>query len=207
MYLSSQPTVQNVLDLKGEKGTKSQRSPLDFYPTPSNVTHVAMRWLLNAGMRGPMLDPAAGEGDLISAARDLQPEEHWSAIEINDNCASKLEMVAENVIIADARKVQWPSANVLSNPPFSLLDDFWNRACVARREIGCWVGMLAPVAWFSAEKRSGYVKPDAILQLGWRPVFRVGKIGPAHKGSQDFVWLVLRPVPQVTATWERFEKT
>lgn len=45
------------------------------------------------------------------------------------------------------------------------------------------------------------------LDIGPASPARVpGKDGPAHKGSQDFVWSLLAPVPQPFTRWERVKK-
>jgi hypothetical protein len=189
---------------------RTKREALDYYPTPRIVTHVVARWLVDAGaLRGDVacLDPAGGVGDLILGVRDVPPmaTSRWHAIEIDATRARQLEDVADDVIVGDALSVEWPRAMVLSNPPFSLLDAFWLRMaehCLRHRT---WGAMFTPVAWWNAEKRASYRRPDVILNLGWRPSFRPQE-GPAHKGSQDFCWSILAPEPRATTHWHRVEK-
>ena len=184
--------------------TSSGRRPLDFYPTPHNVTLALLSWAepMLTG-ESSYLDPAAGDGDIIKAARSLDwcAEAHWSAIEIDEQHGPALENVAENVAIGDALSREWPRASVICNPPFGLLDAFWERACLS----GDFAACLAPVAWLSAERRRASPRPHAVLQLGWRPRF-VHQVGAAHKGSQDFAWLVRLPYAPAHALWERLEK-
>src|SRR5688572_17002966 len=150
-----------------------------------------------------MLGPAAGDGALIAAC----PGVRWTGIEIDAQRATKLRgMQAIEVLEGDALCMPWPDANVISNPPFCLLDAFWCAAARHRAERKRWTALFCPVAWFSAEKRREYVRPDHILQLGWRPVFRREKTGPGHKGSQDFVWNILAPKPSRVTTWERMPR-
>lgn len=86
-----------------------------------------------------------------------------------------------------------------------MLDDLWSVASGHREKHGVWVAVFTPVAWWNAEKRRGYVRPDFLLSLGWRPSFR-SKLGAGHKGSQDFAWSILAPVAQTQTIWLREEK-
>lgn len=190
---------------------KSPRRAWDWYPTPPAVTRVVRDWLALrlAGERELLcLDPAAGDGTLIAAMRGARPfsEAHWSAIEINPYWESLLEDFAEHVQIDDALVVPWPEAIVVANPPFCALDAFWARIVAHRDLFGVWCAALTPVAWWNAEKRSDCANPDHLISLSWRPRFHREKTGPAHKGSQDFVWAVLEPSPRPTTTWQRAER-
>jgi hypothetical protein len=194
-------------------GGATERRALDFYPTPASATVALREWLLEAKLVSgwsvpPMLDPAAGDGAIIRAMREgfRLGEAFWHAIEIDGAHEDALEGVAEDVRIGDALALdEWPDALVVANPPFGRLDEFWVRTAAHRRKAARVCAVFMPVAWWSAEKRRGYVRPDHVLQLGWRPTF-VGQSGPAHKGSQDFVWAVLAPSLQASATWTRLEK-
>lgn len=183
--------------------TQSPRENLDFYPTPEDVTLVVWEWLRARGVSGPMLDPAAGDGALIAACSGVP----WTGIELDPARAAQLRALPSlDVIEGDALALSWPDSHVIANPPFSLLDAFWCAAACHRAALKRWAAIFCPVAWFSAEKRREYVRPDHILQLGWRPVFRRTKTGPGHKGSQDFVWNILAPEPLASTTWERVNR-
>ena len=193
-----------------KNGARTARSPLDFYPTPSEVTAVLRDWLANhpgrPGLEDQFLDPAAGEGHIIRAMRSVVwGESFWHAIELEPSRALACEDVAENVVCADALEVDWPVAHSIMNPPFSLLDEMWERASRQRDQHGVWVAALTPVAWWNAEKRHATPRPDHLIALGWRPVFRQ-RAGAAHKGSQDFAWSILEPCPTGQTTWQRAER-
>lgn len=186
----------------------TRRRESDFYPTPENATAVLRDWLVLQRMTATHLcDPAAGDGAIIHAMRERQEfaESHWHAIEIDAAHADALEEVAEAVTIADSLCETWQAAAIVVNPPFSQLDAFWLKAAHHRNTIGAWVAMFVPVAWWCAERRRDYTRPDFVLPLGWRPTFHP-KEGPAHKGMQDFAWCVLDCLPRTTTVWERLEK-
>lgn len=190
---------------------RTVRDAFDFYPTPHNVGRVLREWWASEGVtfgeRDQFLDPAAGEGDLVRAMRDSDDigPTFWHAFELRASCEDALEDVAENVAIVDALATEWPFAHVVANPPFALLDAFWSRIAEHRARHRVWCAVLTPVAWWNAEKRRGYVRPDVLLALGWRPTFRA-KAGPAHKGSQDFAWSILAPTAKPFTEWRRVEK-
>lgn len=175
---------------------KTARANLDFYPTPRPVAQVLANWFENSNDATGLnwLDPAAGDGALIKGMRDNEifTEQDWSAIEINELHRSELELVSENVVTGDALKVEWPDASVVANPPFFLLEQFWEKAVEHRVMFEAWCAVLTPVAWWQAERRAHFVQPDVMLALNWRPTFRK-RNGAGHKGSQDFVWAILAP--------------
>lgn len=191
------------------------REALDFYPTPHDVTHVLARWWTEKRPAGEVypgpnlidrfLDPAGGSGAIVEALRDFYPESHFSAIEIAESRFEAIDLMVENPIHGDALAIEWPDAHVVANPPFAMLDQFWQKATRHRSEFRRWCAVFTPVAWWNAEKRAAYERPDYILSLGWRPAFR-DKAGPAHKGSQDFCWSLLAPNPEQRTTWQRVEK-
>lgn len=186
---------------------KTPRRPLDFYPTPEEVVFVFRDWLTCQGDDTPyvedaFLDPTAGAGAIIDAMCEVWAV--WIAMDIDESRLDRLSMIA-TVTIGDSTNLQWPRAHVVQNPPFGLLDIYWSLASHHRSKYRVWCATLTPVAWWNAEKRSNYVRPDYLLALGWRPSFHP-KIGPAHKGSQDFCWSVLAPQPRDRCEWIRLEK-
>lgn len=185
---------------------KEPRAEHDFYPTPPDVTHALREWLLaHAGIAAEQewLDPAAGNGDLI---REMAPiGASWSAIEIDAQRETTLRDVAQTYI-CDALVYGWPvGTHIAANPPFNLLDDFWQRIALHRRQHGVWCAVLTPVAWWHAERRREYVRPDFMLALGWRPSF-MQREGKDVRGMQDMVWCVLAPERHDVTTWTRLEK-
>lgn len=186
---------------------KTPRWSSDYYPTPRAVGVAIGRWLLARGDSfDAFLDPAAGSGHLIEGMRDVFGESHWHAIEIDRQHERDLELCSEVHEIGDALTSVWPAVPVVANPPFNQLDAFWSRISEHRRRHAVWCAALTPVAWWNAEKRREATRPDFIVSLGWRPTFHP-KNGPAHKGSQDFLWAVLAPHAQPTCQWERVEKS
>lgn len=154
------------------------------------------------------VDPAAGDGAIIHSWKAGGPwaRASWVAIEIDESRATALHAIdGTRTIIGNATERDWPPGHVVANPPFRSLDEFWLATADHRARHGVWCAVFGPVPWWSAEKRRDYTRPDHIIQLGWRPVFRP-QAGPAHKGAQDFAWWILYPEASSTTTWERVER-
>lgn len=176
---------------------KTPRRPLDFYPTPASATHALLSLLEGLWDGATAFDPAAGEGDLLGALGATQT----AGIELDPERAQRA-----GVPCGDGLALDYPDMDLITNPPFGLLDAFWLRVQTHRLRNRRLCAVLTPVAWWSAEKRRAYEKPDLIGQLGWRPTFHP-KIGDGgHKGSQDFCWSVLLPEPTAVTQWVRLEK-
>lgn len=192
---------------------KTERDPLDFYPTPEPVTAVLRDWLARQGAgklpAGSWLDPAAGEGAIIRAMQPLTGERSWYAVELSgprfETLIADEGLAWRGAFCRDALVFEWPSAHVVENPPFFLLDEFWKKTAAHRAKHGVWCAALTPVAWWHAEKRAAYVRPDYKLALGWRPSFRTAP-GAKPKSMQDYEWSVLAPTPMPFTRWERLEK-
>jgi len=187
-----------------------ERKTLDYYATPPSVSLALRDWmvantLLNSN--DPFLDPSAGDGAIIRAFRDASrlSEAHWSAIEIDSSHLGSLQETAHRVFIADALATDWFPANVIANPPFRGLDQFWQKIARHRATYKKWCACLVPTAWWHAQKRREYVRPDFILALGWRPSFLLDG-GRPRNGTQDYSWCVLAPREKSITRWERIEK-
>ena len=72
--------------MNGNYTAKTPRDPLDFYPTPPEVTGVLRDWLYLQFWSPPpeahFLDPASGEGHIACAMREKWPEVEVGDIEV-----------------------------------------------------------------------------------------------------------------------------
>jgi hypothetical protein len=187
-----------------------ERDPLDYYPTPLEVTAVMRDWLMarpNAPRPGDhFLDPSIGEGHIVLSVRERFPASTWHGIEIDAGRTEIARGIGAKVINASALDAPWAPAHAIENPPFSLLDDFWQRTTAHRSRFRVWGAVFMPCAWLHAQKRANYVRPDHLLALGWRPGFRRAANGSLPTSNQDFMWAMLEPEPCPTTTWQRIDK-
>lgn len=180
----------------------SSRVLHDYYPTPSACVVALGIWLARQPSlvgEGPWLDPAAGKGALL---RHISQRAERIAIEIDPAHESDLRQVADDITVDDAIRVLWPRANVIANPPFCLLDDFWSKIAAHHLMFGVFAAVLMPVGWFNAQKRADYVRPEFILPLGFRSSFVVS----GGSANQDHQWAVLSPMARDVTCWEVLPK-
>jgi hypothetical protein len=184
-------------------GRGSERVHLDGYPTPG----WCVRRLLEAVHlpAGRWLDPCAGDGEIIRAARNHEPHKpvQWTAVEIHSSAkriAALDRVVGEARIFADF--LRWdprltaPFDVCLSNPPYSLAEEFIEHSLQLAEQ----VVFLLRVNFLSSEGRAERMriwKPDVFI-LPNRPSFVVphGK----RKGATDsteYAWFRFRANPRL----------
>jgi hypothetical protein len=177
----------------------AQRDTNDFYPTPPDVAVAGGKLFAELGFHtnvGYWLDPAAGCGTLLGWCG--VPYERRHAIEIDP--AFEIDLAARipagQADIGCAFKVGWDvSANVVTNPPFSLSVEF-HGALTEHRLDGNFCAMLLPSTWFQAGMRSPRQPyPDVIGALRWRPKFRRNDKGKWATDPRDVSWMVWLPEP------------
>lgn len=102
-----------------------KRSPADFYPTPSwPVRRLLERVDLPGGI---WIEPAAGDGAIIRAVKEIRSDVTWLGFELRKKCAKKLLPLVHNAdVTANWLKVQ-PMVRakvIFGNPPFSKAMEF-----------------------------------------------------------------------------------
>lgn len=132
-------TPQLGLELGLRQANEGVGDEADFYPTPAWATHAILRALSHRAW--PMyrvLDPCAGDGAMLRAARDM-----WSGSEI-PAVTFGLELHEERAELARSRGLAiqtrdalapepWPAFDLaLMNPPFKLAEAFVRRAIMER---------------------------------------------------------------------------
>ena len=167
------------------------RQPDDYYATPAwCVESVLPRLRPDRSM--VVLDPAAGEGAILSAVLAYEGSFITKAIELNPERAKICQEVA-HVRTGDALTMIWPPADlILANPPFSLALEFVRLAC---HHLRLWGGgkaaFLLRLAFLESKERNTFLRgrmPDEIYVLPRRPSFVGGKTD-----SCAYAWFVWGP--------------
>lgn len=176
---------------------KKQTDPLEYFPTPDEVTRAILPHL-HLSARDTVLDPCSGEGHLLMSIQkwfqdreDQTPE--LTALEIHP---TRHRITSENgfrMVLPHGnslRRADWgrPSAIVM-NPPFGYAMEFWKDALAKVRE-GGQVAMLVKTSFLQTKERAEVLRsnmPDAGL-LTWRPSF----YGNGNDWY-DYVWLHHHP--------------
>ena len=148
--------------------TAADRSAVDFYATPDNVTE-ALLLFLGLPQSTVIWECAAGQGHM---ARVL--ERHGHSVIATDletdflTCSPRGDMM-------------------VTNPPFSLAGEFIKRAIQNHMPFAL---LLKSQYWHAEKRRALFFKhrPQYVLPLTWRPDFHFGKKGGAP--TMECLWTV-----------------
>lgn len=166
----------------------AKRNDADNYPTP---TWCVGRFLEAVDLPGGnWMEPSAGEGALIAAVQSIRSDVTWTANELRNACAGRLQDLlypSERVSIGSFLDLQPDPRHtpdvVISNPPFSLAMDFINHALSFQAS----VVMLLRLNFFGTLGRAEFLQghtPDVYV-LPDRPSF-TGK----GTDSIEYAWFV-----------------
>ena len=165
------------------------RIPHDYYPTPAWCVHRLLEEVKLPG--GHWCEPAAGEGHLIRAVREVREDVWWSAIEIRPECRKPLERLGATVQIGDALTRRWDYrpelvSVVITNPPFSLAEHFVAKAL----DTAATVALLLRLDFLGGGKRAAFFRrtPPDVHPLPNRPKFVHGR-----SDRWEYAWFVWRP--------------
>lgn len=168
-------------------GKKENRQPLDFYPTPKNVTISLMDFLYKQDRIDKQMsvwEPACGIGSMSKVIENYGNTVYSS--DINDTGFGSPYMD----FIKHTGNSNFDA--IITNPPFNQAEQFIIKSLQKSRLV-C---MLLKNTYWSAAKRQKLfeeTKPVYVLPLTWRPDFmeHTRKIGD-KKGAptMDFQWTV-----------------
>lgn len=155
-------------------GRGAVRRPANYYPTPAwCVRRLLERWHPPGGR---WLEPGAGEGHIIRAVNAIRQDVTWTAVELREECRSRLCPDAR-VVIGDflgvrvADDASPPFDVAIGNPPFPLAIPFIERSLELAPVVAFLLstGLLGSqerVAWWPKHLPDMYVIPDRISFRG-----------------------------------------
>lgn len=180
--------------------SEEPRDPFDSYPTPA----WCVEWLLRAWPQrgGRVLEPAAGDGSLIAAAKAAGWDNaRWTAVEIQAHLANALEAREgfDSVVVyhSDFLKLPVPLSApfdvAITNPPYAHAEEFVRHAL----KFAPVVCMLLRLNFLGSLKRAAWMKanPPDVYVLARRPSFRKSAKG-SSTDSCEYAWMV----------WDREDK-
>lgn len=165
---------QQDLQLTGGNNNGDRRE-LDFYPTPKNVTVALMQFL------------------------DLEPSIIWEPACGNLAMSNVIESFGHTVISTDISigggdffKLTRTCDAIITNPPFSLSEDFIKKALTEARMVAI---LLKSQYWHAIKRMPLFMdsKPRFILPLTWRPDFLEHERAPGEKKgapTMEVAWTV-----------------
>lgn len=171
------------LQLTGGQG-KEKRRDLDFYPTPPEVTIALMEFLKSnvSDFRKSMTiwEPACGDGAMTEVIR------RYGHVVVPTDIIEGNKYGFGGIDFLDP-KVKYSVDAIITNPPFSLSQQFIEKA-VGLAPVSA---MLLKSQYWHARKRYDLFMnnpPAYVLPLTWRPDFMQGKRGGAP--TMEVLWTV-----------------
>lgn len=167
--------AQNIVGGKGEK----KRPASDLYPTPKEATFALLDLVspfLPSG--GVIWEPACGENDMADAIR----QRGYTVL------ATDILSGTDFLTVPVPDRVAW----IITNPPFSLSEQFIRRA----HSTGLPFAMLLKSQFWHAAGRLPLFRectPDIIAPLTWRPDFNFKDSGKHGSPLMDVIWCVWHP--------------
>lgn len=157
-----------------------ERRPADFYATPSWVTRLILPHL---GTPRSVLEPAAGEGAIMREARAFWPKANVVGTELDPERAASSGSLCADALTTEPRGYDL----IITNPPFSLAEEFVRWAIAAQEGVGT-SAFLLRLAFLESQGRAKLHRqfPSDVFVLPRRPSFTNG--GTDMAAYAWFVW-------------------
>lgn len=179
-----------------------RRSPADSYPTPAWCVRRALEAIQLPG--GEWLEPCAGAGSIVRAARAVRRDVRWSAYEIQRRHLRSLtgEVGSSRALVGDFLAAEeLPRYDVIfTNPPYSKAQPFLEKAL----GIADHVVLLLRLNFLASEARSSLMQsfaPDVYV-LPNRPSFN-----GLGTDSIEYAWFHWHARPRRTGRLEVLPST
>lgn len=167
----------------------AKRRPQDFYSTPIEcVTAILNELDVPDGIK--ILDPCAGSGHVIQAINEMYNNVHVDAIEIRPEEKEILNKYTDSIQIGDFLETDIKTGYdlVISNPPYSLAQEFIDKGLKCLNDTGKLVYLLR-TNFLESNKRFKWWQnklPSGIYVLHARPSFTDDK----HTDACSYSWFV-----------------
>lgn len=151
----------------------------DFYPTPKWLTRAIVPKITNRPDH--IFEPACGKGAIVDVMAEAFPK---AAIVERDLVNGFDFLTAEPLSRFDL---------IITNPPFSLAQEFIERAMLWRRDESSLVVMLLRLNFLGSQKRAEWWRSrpmPAVYVTPRRPPFGKNKHGKIGTDSTEYGWFV-----------------
>jgi len=171
------------------RGTK--RNEADFYATPLETVYALLDNYDDIEPDDIILEPSAGNGNIIRALRNRGYKNRIDAIELRDTEKDNLIGLADNIEITDFLDLDpWHSrySVIIGNPPYSLAQEFIDKSLELLAPGGRLI-LLLRTNFLESKKRFEWWQdkiPNGLYVLSKRPSF-TGK-GTDATSYSWFIW-------------------
>lgn len=183
----NQNALPLLLDNTHEEG---ERIDDDFYETPSWCVEGLLRQTQWALQGSSVLDPSAGRGAILEAARGFGAA-RCLGLELDRGRCDRAQAAGFIVTLGNSLLVGWEAADFLiGNPPYALALNFALRAAEWSRAIGRPAALLLRLGFMSSKERAPFhLKfPSCLHPLAKRPKFRTDRKGTDKYDVGWFIW-------------------
>ena len=169
----------------------AKRNEADFYATPLETVYSLLDNYDGIGPEDIILEPSAGNGNVIRALRNRGYKNIIDAIELRDTEKDNLIGLADNIEITNFLNLDpWHSRYhvIIGNPPYSLAQEFINKSLELLAPGGRLIFLLR-TNFLESKKRFEWWQdkiPSGLYVLSKRPSF-TGK-GTDATSYSWFIW-------------------
>ena len=172
------------------RGTK--RNEADFFATPLETIYSLLDNYDGIKSSDSILEPSAGNGNIIQALRNRGYKNHMTAIELREEERYNLVGKADQVGILDYLKVELEKIGkydvIIGNPPYCLAQEFIDKSLTLLKPGGRLIFLLRTNFLESKKRREWWQDklPSGLYVLSKRPSF-TGK-GTDATSYSWFIW-------------------
>lgn len=182
IYLPPEPTDAKMKRAQSIVGTSSGRPKHDFYRTPEEAI---LALLSKETFDGSIWEPACGDGAISKVL-----EQRGYDVISSDLIDRGYGQSPHDFLFSD-----WTADNVVTNPPFTLAQEFVEKALAAtQHKTGGKVVMLCKLVFLEGQKRKAFFEnnPLARVHVFSKRVqfYREGKKGKLGTSMMAFAWFV-----------------
>lgn len=174
-------------------GRRDVRVNYDDYPTPKWVVDMGLELVVSPCPAGRWLEPAAGDGRIVSLIAEKWPNATVTGVDIQDRVYAPVGKGVVRAIKGDFRHLEGLGYydRIVTNPPYALAEDFLVKS-IELLVPGGQLALLLRLAFLEGQGRADRLwssqayKPKSVHVLSRRPSF-TGK-GTDATAYAWFVW-------------------
>lgn len=171
-------------------GRGATRQAYDFYATPLESVFSFLDNYDNITLSDKILEPSAGNGNIIRALRERGYSNRIDAVEIRPEEREHLEALADGIVFGDFIEYEPETLYdvIIGNPPYSMAQEFVDKSLSLLAPGGLLIFLLR-TAFLESEKRFAWWQDhqlSGLYTLHKRPKF-TGK-GTDATSYSWFVW-------------------